>query len=116
MKYQVEYTDSRTGATSAIDTITAAEGYTAEQYIEDCRENADQEWIDMLEQGTVELIELPETLFTGYKDGQKVTVTLEDHHVWIETFGERELWNDEYYTEESISTIKLSLLNEGYRI
>lgn len=59
MKYQVEYTDSRTGATSAIDTITAAEGYTAEQYIEDCRENADQEWIDMLEQGTVELIELP---------------------------------------------------------
>ena len=56
MKYQVNYTDANNGATSAIDTITAEKGYTAEQYVEDCRKNADQEWIDMLDSGTVELV------------------------------------------------------------
>ena len=53
MKYQINLTDPSTGATSAIDTVTAPEGYTAEDYINDCRENADQAWIDMLEQNTV---------------------------------------------------------------
>ena len=58
--YQVDFTDNNTGATSPIDTIKAPEGYTAEQYIEDCKDNADQEWIDMLENGTVELTEIEE--------------------------------------------------------
>lgn len=53
MKYTVEFKDYRNGATSAIDTIEAQEGYTAEQYIEDCRKNADQDWIEMLENGEV---------------------------------------------------------------
>lgn len=56
VKYEVDFTDSRTGATSPIDTVVAPEGYTAEQYLNDCRENADQEWIDMLEHGTVKLV------------------------------------------------------------
>jgi len=56
VKYEVDFTDSRTGATSPIDTVVAPEGYTAEQYLNDCRENGDQAWIDMLEQGTVKLV------------------------------------------------------------
>lgn len=57
-------------------------------------------------------------LFDGYKDGTPITVTLENGAVMIEdkATGEKEAWNDEYYTEDSVSTIKLSLLNEGYRI
>jgi len=59
MKYQINYTDPTTGATSPIDTVDAYEGYTAEDYIRDCRENADEDWIEMLDAGTVsvELIE-----------------------------------------------------------
>lgn len=58
MKYEVNYTDSTTGAKSAIDVITAVEGYTAEDYIRDCKDNADDEWNEMLANGTVELIEV----------------------------------------------------------
>ena len=32
-KYEVNFTDSRNGATSPIDNIEAADNYTAEQYI-----------------------------------------------------------------------------------
>ena len=56
MKYQVEFTDARTGATSPIDICEGPEGYTAEQYIEDCRKNADYEWVEMLESGEVEIL------------------------------------------------------------
>lgn len=54
-RYVVEYTDPTTGATSPIDTIDAPEGYTAEDYLRDCRDNADQDYIDMLEAGEVRL-------------------------------------------------------------
>ena len=57
MKYVVEFTDERTGATSSIDNIEAAEGYTAEQYIADCEANADEGWCEMLKGGTVTLEE-----------------------------------------------------------
>ncbi len=56
-EYVVEYTDMATGATSPIDTIKAPEGYTAENYIDDCKANADKEWCDMLERGFVTLTE-----------------------------------------------------------
>ena len=57
-------------------------------------------------------------LFEGYKDGAKVIITLEDGTVMIEYpyTGEREAWNDEYYTEDDIELIKMSLLNEGFRL
>lgn len=55
MKYIVNYTDSKTGATSAIDTIVERDGYTAEDYINACKSNADEEWCKMLDEGTVEL-------------------------------------------------------------
>lgn len=52
MKYQINLTDSN-GATSAIDTVEAHAGYTAAEYLAGCRENADPEWVEMLEAGTV---------------------------------------------------------------
>ena len=55
MTYQINYTDPETGATSAIDTITARAGYTAEDYISDCDKNADPEWCEMLHRGEVSL-------------------------------------------------------------
>ena len=56
MKYTVEYTDPTTGAKSPIDTITAPENYTADDYIRDCRENADPEWIAMIDAGEIDLV------------------------------------------------------------
>lgn len=56
-KYQVNFTDYDTGAESAIDTIVKPEGYTADQYIKDCKANADDEWNNMLANGEVTLEE-----------------------------------------------------------
>ena len=55
-------------------------------------------------------------LVEGYKDGKPVTITIEDEHVYIESPDGKELWNDEYYDEESYGTIKLGLLNEGFHL
>lgn len=57
-KYEVNYTDHETGATSPIDTVIKPDGYTAEQYIKDCAENADDDWNAMLAGGTVTLTEV----------------------------------------------------------
>lgn len=57
-KYVVEYTDAETGATSPIDNFEEKDGYTAEQYIKDCDDNADEDWCKMLHEGTVELVEV----------------------------------------------------------
>lgn len=51
MKYEVNL--FRNGATSPIDVIEAPAGYTPEQYAQDCRENADAEWIEMIESGEI---------------------------------------------------------------
>lgn len=56
MKYTVEYTNPSTGAKAPVDTITAPKGYTADDYIRDCRENADPEWIAMIETGEINLV------------------------------------------------------------
>ena len=58
MKYEVNFYDPNTGATSPIDTVEAKEGYTAEDYIRDCDNNADAEWCEMLHSGTVTLIKI----------------------------------------------------------
>ena len=57
-KYEVNFTDNQTGATSPIDTVVKPEGYTAQAYIDDCMENADDEWNAMLAGGTVTLTEV----------------------------------------------------------
>lgn len=38
-KYEVDFTDARTGATSPIDVIEVEEGYTPDDYIRDCEAN-----------------------------------------------------------------------------
>lgn len=74
MKYQVNFLDRRNGAESPIDTITAPEGYTAEQYVEDCESNANQEWIDMLHAGEVSL-EILSTMKIFYIGLQKLNAS-----------------------------------------
>lgn len=56
-KYEVDYTDA-SGATTAIDTITAPAGYTAADYVKDCENNADRDYIEMLHAGQITLIEI----------------------------------------------------------
>lgn len=57
-KYQVDYTNYDNRTTSAIDTITAPDDYTAEQYVEDCIKNADTEWAEMVVNGHITLTEV----------------------------------------------------------
>ena len=45
-KYEVSITMN--GTTSAVDTVMAPENYTAEDYILDCDENADDDWNKMI--------------------------------------------------------------------
>lgn len=57
--YIVNYTEfDRPDISSPIDNIEAPEGYTAEQYVEDCMRNADEDWCEMLRKGWVELHDL----------------------------------------------------------
>lgn len=56
--YEVEYTDPETAATSPIDKVAAPEGYTAADYIQDCEENAPEEWCEMLRRGVVSIQEV----------------------------------------------------------
>jgi hypothetical protein len=58
IEYEVDRYDYETGATEAIDTIKAPEGYTAEDYINDCESNADEDWNDMLRSGRITLVEI----------------------------------------------------------
>lgn len=58
IKYTVNYTDPTTGVTSPIDNIEEVFGYTAEDYVNDCKDNADDEWNTMLANGKVELEEV----------------------------------------------------------
>ncbi len=57
-KYEVNYTDSTTGATSALDVITAPNNYTAADYIRDCEENGDPDYVEMLHDGIITLVEI----------------------------------------------------------
>lgn len=57
-RYQVDFKDDVTGATSAIDTVVKPDGYTAQAYIDECMDNADDEWIEMLAGGKITLTEV----------------------------------------------------------
>lgn len=54
-KYVVNFIDAEKGYSEPIDNIVASDDYTAEQYIADCESNADEDWVEMLHSGTVEL-------------------------------------------------------------
>ena len=57
-KYEVNFTDYETGATSPIDTVIKPDGYTAQAYIDECMDNADDEWVEMLAGGKITLTEV----------------------------------------------------------
>ncbi len=57
-KFEVDFTDNRNGSTSAIDTIIVADNYTSDDYIRDCKENADDDWNEMLANGQITLVEV----------------------------------------------------------
>lgn len=54
-RYEVNLTSYETGATSPIDVIEERDGYTADDYTSDCKDNADREWLDLLATGTITL-------------------------------------------------------------
>lgn len=56
MYYNIYYTDNKTGATSQIDRVESIIKYTANDYYEGCIENADKEYIDMLNNGIITVI------------------------------------------------------------
>ena len=56
MKFEVDFTDPITKATSPIDNIEAPESYTAEDYIKDCENATDQDYIDMIKSGKITLV------------------------------------------------------------
>ena len=65
-----------------------------------------------------QLEEVGDTLWEGYDpEGNRVKFIM-DHlgHVWVCRQDGRELWNDEYYTEDGLEGLKLAILNEGYRL
>ena len=56
--YVVEFYDQLNGATSPIDIlVNYPDDYTAEKYIKDCEENADDDYNNMLAIGFVSLVE-----------------------------------------------------------
>lgn len=55
MKFEVCFTDKVTGATSPIDIITAAENYTAADYVKDCADYGDSEFYEMITDGEIKL-------------------------------------------------------------
>ena len=55
-KYLVEFTDEKTGNTSAVDMIIASEGYTKADYLEYCEKNAYSKWTEKLKAGSIELL------------------------------------------------------------
>ena len=57
-RYVVWFTDALTGASSPIEVVEEEKGYTADDYISDCEENADDDWNAMLRKGTVTLEEV----------------------------------------------------------
>lgn len=53
MWYKIMYTDLQHGFITEIDRVCGPVGYTAEDYIRDCKEQSTQEWNDMLSNGKI---------------------------------------------------------------
>lgn len=109
MRYEVNFTDATTGATSPIDVITAIEGYTAEDYIRDCNDNADDDWNEMLANGTVELTPIIEAVDILMADrctkseAEKLlangSTVYDNIDEYIESLKARNLYNDETFDD-----------------
>ena len=57
-------------------------------------------------------------LWEGYNpDGIRTQFIMDNvGHVWICSNDKRELWNDEYYTDDGLPGLKLAIMNDGYNI
>ena len=57
-------------------------------------------------------------LWEGYNpDGIRTQFIMDNvGHVWVCSSSNRELWNEEYYTDDGLPGLKLAIMNEGYRI
>lgn len=72
-KFKVDFTDEVTGTTSPIDNIVARDDYTANDYINDCLDNADDDWCNMIQNGTISLVEIKEeNNMRNYNESVKV--------------------------------------------
>lgn len=56
--YEVDLTYFEDGHTEAIDNIYADIDYTAEEFKSDCKKNADDDYLEWIEQGEVKLIKI----------------------------------------------------------
>lgn len=57
-KFEVNYHDYETGATSAIDNIEVVEGYTAQDYLRDYKENCDAGLENIYDNGEILFFEI----------------------------------------------------------
>lgn len=57
-------------------------------------------------------------LWEGYSPDGIRTQFIMDYmgRVWMCSNNNRELWNDEYYTDDGLPGLKLAIMNEGYMI
>ena len=53
MTYKIIFNDFEDGDDVVLDIINGPVGYTAQDYIRDCKEQMSPEWNDMLRHGTV---------------------------------------------------------------
>ena len=76
------------------------------------------DWEKPVEEILDQLEEIGDALWGGYDPEGNHVGFLMDHlgHVWVCRQDARELWNDEYYTEDGLEGLKLAILNEGYRL
>lgn len=108
MKYQVNFYDYENGATSEIDVIEARKGYTAEEYIEDCSHNADDEWNEMLKHGLISLELCPITMkdiFENYYDEltqkeRDIITTTDNDYTEFDSLEDFKNYIAVYYDEE----------------
>lgn len=76
------------------------------------------DWETSVEELLEQLEEVGDSLWEGYDpEGNHVNFVM-NHlgRVWVCRHDGRELWNDEYYTEDGLPGLKLAILDEGYRL
>lgn len=59
-RHEVDFIDGVTGACSQIDIIYTDREYTAADYVLDCENNADSDFVEMLHSGSVVLVSIDE--------------------------------------------------------
>lgn len=76
------------------------------------------DWEKPAEELLEQLEEVGDFLWEGYDPENNHVLFVMDHlgRVWVCRQDGRDLWNDEYYTEDGLEGLKLAIQNEGYRL